>query len=304
MYDLIIIGLGPAGITAGIYAARYKINVLVLGAKPGGYIPEASKIDNYPGFPLIPGLELSNKFNQHLKNFHIPTKQELVEKISKLKNGFLVTTDKSNYEAKAIIVAAGTTRRRLQIPGEKEFMGKGVSFCATCDGFFFKDKTVAVIGGGDSAVTSAIELSHFAKKIYLIFRKESLRALPKLIEELKLNPKIELIPSTNVTKISGSKMAEKITLDKEYNNAKDLAVNGIFIEIGSIPLTDLLKSISAKIDKNGYIEVDKTQQTNVNGVFAAGDSTTGSNGFQQIVTACAEGAIAANSVFKYLRKLK
>jgi len=301
MYDLIIIGLGPAGISAGIYAARYKLNTLIIGSKPGGYATDASEIDNYPGLPGLSGIELMKKFSDHLNKFKLPSKTDLVKNIIKTKNGFDVITEKEKFSTKAVVIACGTARRRLEIPGESEFMGKGVAFCATCDAFFFRDKNVAIIGGADAALTAALELSHFASKVYLIYRKDTPSAVPELIDRVEKNSKIVLIPNTNLTKIIGNKKVEKIILDKAYQGKNELPLEGVFIEIGSIPLTDLIRGIDVKMDQQGFIIVDSTQQTNIEGIFAAGDSTTGSNKFQQIITACAEGAVASNSVFKYIK---
>lgn len=304
MYDTIIIGAGPAGISAGIYAARYKINTILFGEKLGGQATEAYEIDNYPGIPGVSGIELMNKFRDHLKRFNIPINQERVESIKKNGNTFETKTNKDSYQSKSLILALGAERKRLEIPGEKELLGKGVGYCATCDAFFFKDKITAVVGGANSAVTSAVQLAKVCKKVYLIYRKDEMTAEPVWIEVAQNEPKIELISKTNVTKINGTSKVESIELDKKHNGSNELPVDGVFIEIGSVPLSDLVKPLEAVINEKGFIVIDAGQATNVPGLFAAGDSTTGSNGFQQIITASAEGSIAANSVFKYLRSIK
>jgi len=301
MYDLIIIGSGPAGISAGIYSAIYKLNALIIGEKSGGYAADAYKIINYPGMSEISGLELMQKFAKHLQKFNVPTKTEVVNKISKLKNGFKIITDKLSYQSKTVILATGSERRRLHIPGENELTGKGVAYCATCDAFFFKDKITAVIGGADSALTSALHLAETAKKVYLIYRKENPTALPAWIEKVKNNPKIELIAKTNIKKIIGENKVEAIELDKSYQNKNILPLDGVFIEIGSVPLTNIVGSLGVNIDNEGFVKVKENQETNISGFFAAGDVTTGSNKLEQIITASAEGAVAANSVFKNIK---
>jgi thioredoxin reductase (NADPH) len=301
MYDVIIIGSGPAGICAGIYSAIYKLNALVIGEKPGGYATDAFQIKNYPGIPDVKGLDLMAKFETHINKLGVKPKTESVERITKDKKSFEVTTDKNKYQSKSIIIATGTERRKLNIPGEKELMGKGVAFCATCDAFFFKDKITAVIGGSDSALTSALQLAEYAKKVYIIFRKDTPTAIPTWIEKVKSNPKIVLVPKANLTKIIGKEKVEQIVLDNKFNNSDTLQVDGVFIEIGTTPLVELLSHLKVELDDKNFIKVNHAQATNIDGVFAAGDATTGSNKFQQIITAASEGAIAANSTFKYIK---
>lgn len=301
IYDVIIIGTGPAGMSAGIYSGVYKLKSMILGKKIGGYAADAYKIMNYPGFSSIGGIELMNKFKKHLDEFNIPVKTEVITKIDKIKNGFQINTDKTQYSAKTVIIATGSDRRKLHIPGEKELIGRGVSYCATCDAIFFRNKTVIVVGGSDSALSSASYLANIAEKVFLIFRKDNPTALPMWIQKVKENPKIIIVAKTNITKIIGSNLVTSIQLDRPYQKENELKVDGVFIEIGTIPLNNLIKNLKVKIDEKGFIVVDKTQSTNVKGIYAAGDVTVGSNGFEQIITACAEGAISANSVFKYLQ---
>lgn len=302
IFDLIIIGTGPAGMTAGIYSAIYKIDSILIGKKIGGYATDAFKVMNFPGYPNINGVELINKIKQQIDNLGVPIKNETITKIEKQDEHFIVTTDKGSIKAKSIIIATGSDRRKLKIPGEEEFLGRGVAYCATCDAIFFKDKIVAIIGGSDAALSSALYLADVANKVYLIYRKDQPTALPLWIEKVKNNNKIVMIANTNVTKIIGESFVKKIELDAPYKNNKMIETDGVFIEIGTIPLTNLVKNLNVKTDEKGFIVVDHTQSTNVKGIFAAGDVTTNSNKFQQIITACAEGAISANSVFKYLKK--
>jgi thioredoxin reductase (NADPH) len=301
-FDLTIIGTGPAGMTAGIYSAIYKINSIVLGKKIGGYAADAFKVMNFPGFPNTRGIELVNRMKQQLDDLKVPIKNETITKIDKINNGFSIKTDKETFDTKTIIIATGSDRRKLKIPGEEEFLGKGVAYCATCDAIFFKNKIVTIVGGSDAALSSALYLADITKKVYLIYRKDQPTALPLWIEKVKSNKKIIMIAKTNVTKIIGNNFVEKIELDNPYNNSNTIDTDGVFIEIGTMPLTNLVSDLKVNIDENGFMVVDKTQSTNVEGIFAAGDVTTNSNKFQQIITACAEGAVAANSVSKYLKK--
>ena len=302
LYDLIIIGTGPAGLTAGIYSSVYKMKTLIIGEKIGGYAADAFKIINFPGYPEISGIELMNNYKKHIDTFKVPVEVGMVEKIKKQKDYFQIYSGKKTYIAKTVLIASGTERKKLQIPGENEYIGKGVGYCATCDAFFFKGKFVAVVGGSDSALTAALQLTKFAKKVYLIFRKDAPTGLPEWLNEVKNNNKITMIPLANVKKIIGNNKVEKIELDKEYNKSHELAVDGIFIEIGSIPVSGILNDLNVETNEKGFIKVDKTQMTNIKGIYAAGDISTNSNGFEQIITASAEGAVAVNSIFKYLRQ--
>ncbi len=299
VYDLIVIGQGPAGLSAGIYASRYKINALIIGEEPGGTATHAYKIENYPGFSSISGLDLMKKFREQITD-SVEIKQEKVIELKK-EDLFIVTTDKEIYKSKAVIVAAGTKRRELNIPGEHEFLGKGVSYCATCDAMFFKDKRVAVVGGNDAAAMSAMLVSEYASEVFIIYRKEKIRAEPKKVEMIENNKKIKIINNTNVLEIKGNNMVESLVLDKEYNGSSEIKVDGVFIEIGSVPSTVLTNKTGVNLDENGYIIVDEGMKTNIKGVYAAGDITTGSDKFWQIITAASEGAIAAKSAYDFLK---
>lgn len=299
MYDLIVIGGGPAGVAASIYAARYKLNVLLVSKDIGGQILEAHRIENYPGFNSISGKDLGDKFKEQLKYLGVEVKDIGVDGLKKNKNGFIVgTSEEEKLEAKSLVLALGTARRRLTVPGEKEFSGKGVSYCAVCDAPFFKDKIVGVIGGGNSAASSAVLCAEHAKKVYILVREAEMMADPSWMEEIKQRKNIELIYNTGVKEIKGSKFVESVILA----DGKELKLNGLFIEIGSTPATALAKSIGVELDKSGYIIVDQRQGTNVKKVYSAGDITTGSNKFRQIATAVAEGGLAANSAFEDLKR--
>jgi len=290
-YDLIIIGAGPAGLTAAIYAARYKLDVLVIGKLIGGLAGEAYEICNFPSYKKILGFELMTKMLNQVKELDVEIKLEEVLDIKKQKD-FEIITDKDRYFSKKIILATGSERRKLKLDREKEFTGKGISYCATCDAGFYKDKIVGVVGGGDAALTSALLLTKFAKKVYIIYRREKFcRAKPTWIDEVKKNKKIFPIFNSNITKLIGKEHLEEVELNKK----KKLKVDGLFVEIGNIPNTKLAEKLKVKLDCEN-IAVDKKQRTNIKGMFAAGDITN--NPLKQIVTACAEGAIAANSVYE------
>jgi thioredoxin reductase (NADPH) len=299
MYDVIIVGGGPAAMSAAIYAARYKMSTLVLAKEIGGTIALASTVEDYPGFKSISGLDLMQRFREHVEHFGVDIKQEEVRSIKKEKMGFRLFTNEGEYEAKSVLLCLGTIRRRLNIPGEDEFAGRGVSYCATCDAPFFKDKVVGVVGGGNAATGAALLLSKYAKQVYIIIRKDTMRADPAEIEMVKNNPKIEIIKKTNVVEIKGKDFVENVIFD----SGEEFKLDGLFIEIGAVPSSTLVKPLGVKLDENGYIVTNEAQETNVEGIYAAGDITTGSNGFQQVVTAVSEGAIAINSVYKYVNRL-
>ncbi len=295
IYDLIIVGAGPAGLTAGIYAGRYMLNTLVIGETEGGMIGEAHQICNFPTYKSITGFELVKKLVDQVKGLGIEIKHEKVEKINKSKDNFEIKTSKSIYKSKTIILATGSKKRKLNVEGESKFIGRGVSYCATCDAAFFKDKVVAVAGGGNAALTAALLLAEYAKKVYIIYRKEKFfRAEPRWIKQVEENKKIEPIFNTNITKIEGINNVEKIMLD----SGEKIKVDGVFVEIGTIPNIELSKQL--KLDhENDYIVVDKFQKTSLEGVFAAGDVTN--NPLKQAITAAAEGALAANSAYTFIK---
>ncbi|MBM3256001.1 MAG: hypothetical protein FJZ04_00830 [Candidatus Moranbacteria bacterium] len=301
-YKLIIVGAGPAGMTASIYASRYKIPHLIIGSVIGGAAVEAHLVENWPGEKQIKGADLMQKFWEHAKSYNPAYWPEEAIKMDKADDGFTILTDAGNTAAApALIFAGGTQYKRLSIPGEKELLGRGVSYCATCDGGFFKGKIVAVIGGANSAVMAAAELAQHASQIYLIHRSE-LKAEPIWIDRLKANKKIVFIPETNIIKIIGKKRVEKVELDKPYQGKTEIPLDGVFVEIGVAPLVELVKNINVVLDANGSIKISEKSETNIPGIFAAGDATSGSGGFRQIITAASEGAIAARGVFEHLKE--
>jgi len=302
MKDVIIIGSGPAGLTASIYASRYKLSNLVIGGLLGGTITYAHRVDNFPGVAGISGFELSQKMAAQVKSLGVEILGENVTSIVKDGDTFKVVTEsEKEFFSKTIILTTGTKRRKLNIPGEEQYLGKGVSYCTTCDAPFFKDKIVVLIGGSNAACSGAIHLAEFAKKIYLIYRKSALRAEPVWVEEIKNNPKIEVIYETNLIEIIGGTNVEKVILDKPLNGQSELVVQGVFVEIGGVPSSLLADQLKIEKDQEGYIKVSPEMETNIKGVFAAGDVTDRSLVLSQAITACAQGAIAANSAFEQLK---
>lgn len=302
LYDIVIIGGGAAGMAAAIYARRYDLKTLVLYESLGGHVSEAHNVENYPGFLSIPGLELAEKFKMHAEKFGAEIRIGRVERVEKDSRGFCIVGDVAVCSAKTVLIATGTSTKRLQIKGEKEFAGKGVSFCATCDAPFFRKKTVAVVGGGDSALSAAMMLSDIAAKVYLIHRRNEFRAEPILVKTVRERKNVEILFGSVVDEIKGEKFVKSIIVKKAVGEGgkKEISLEGVFIEIGALPANVIVEGLGVKFDKGGFILVDSAQATNIPGVYAAGDITTGSNNFMQIVTAASEGAVAANSIYKYL----
>jgi len=302
-YPLVIIGAGPAGLAASIYAARYGVENLVIGSLLGGQISETHLIDNYPGIEDMSGFDFAQKLGHHAQKYGTEILPAKVKEILNKENGFeIFLDDDKKIESQTILLATGTKRRKLNIPGEEEFAGKGVSYCATCDGFFYKNKTVAVLGGSDSAAGAAVYLADIAAKVFLIYRKANLRCEPYWCRLIEKNPKIEVIYNTNVIEITGEAKLSQLKLDKAWQEKDDLPVDGLFIEAGSDPNIDFAKKLEVAVDDGGYVKIKSDCATSVAGVWAAGDITDGSDKFRQVITAAAEGAIAARSIFNYLKK--
>lgn len=301
-YDLIIIGGGPAGITAGIYGARQRLKILLITKDFGGQMTRKSvPIENYPGFKEISGLNLIQKFKEHLERFEVETLMDSVIKIEKVNKNFKVLTEnKKQFEAKAVIIASGADPRPLKVSREKEFIGRGLSYCAICDGLLFKDKTVAVIGGGNAGFEAAIFLSNIAKKIYILEYGQEVKADIKNQELAKKSGKVEIITGAALKEIQGNKFVNSIVFeDRKTGKEKKLKLEGIFVEIGSVPAIGFVKDL-VDFNKKDEIEVDfETYQTKTPGLFAAGDVNVGK--VKQIVAACGEGAKAALSAYEYLK---
>jgi len=303
-YDIAIVGSGPAAYSASIYASRYKLSNIIFGKIVGGTISEAHKVCNYPGLTDISGLELGMKFEKQAKDLGAEVAYESVVDIwqKKDESTFHIMTDKNNnqYEAKTVILTTGTERNKLMLPNEEKYLGKGLSYCATCDAMFYKDKTVAVVGGKNAAVMSASMLSDIAKKVYLIYRGTELLGEPMWVDQLMKKINVEVILQTLPVGLEGEIRLQRIKLSKAYNENEYLDIDGLFIEIGSEPDGLFPEMLGLDVDEKKYIKVDQTQATSLEGIWAAGDCTTASNGFRQVVTAVGEGGIAANAIFKYL----
>jgi len=302
-WDLIIVGAGPAGLTAGIYGARNGLKVLILdGKQAGGTLTLIPQIENYPGFPDgISGEELAKRIIDQCKRFNVEIHEfENVVEIKIRDEDKIVKTDKAEYSAKAIIIASGSRHKRLGVPGEKEFEGRGVSYCALCDGPFFKGLRVLVVGGGNTAVMSAIYLADLASKVYLAHRRRQLRAEEIYVKELKRKG-VEVLWNTEVKEVRGGSKVEKVVLyNNESRKKRELTVDGVFIFIGEEPNSDFAKKSGVKVDGKGYIIVDALQRTNIEGIYAAGDVT--SYPIKQIGTAIGQAIAAATEAYKYVRK--
>ena len=304
IYDLIIVGTGPAGLTAGIYAKNFGLESIILGEKFGGLINTAYKIENYPGIFGVPGKELVERFKNHQKYLKLLVKKERIKGITvnkiKKEKIFFVYTSRNIYRGRSIILAIGTEPRVLKIKNIEKFENKGVYYYIDKNTFIFKNKIIAVIGGANSAAMTACMLSEKAKKVYIVYRRERLRADANWANKIKKSKNIEVVYKANVIELRGEKKINEAILD----NGRKIKIDNLVIEAGTVPNSFLIKQLRVKTDKNGYIIVKKDQSTNIKGIFAAGDITNGSNGFRQIVTACAEGAIAALGVFNYLSRKK
>lgn len=304
IYDLIILGAGPAGLAASIYASYHKLDHLVIGEMIGGTPLEAALIKNWPGTEAISGAELMKNFRIHAEGLGGKIIQGRVVRLKKEKDYFEVRTDGQVHQSKALLVAFGTRRRKMNIPGEDKFLGKGVSYCATCDSVFFKNKTVAVVGGGNSAAMAATLLAEHAKKVYIVYRGAELKCQPASVDQLSRNPKVTIVYNTNVLEVKGANKVENIVLDKPFNGDTALATDGVFVEIGAMPSTGLLNELGVKLNEQGYVIVDQWGKTNIPGIYAAGDIITNTPGFNQIIAAAADGATAVNAIYKYLKEIK
>lgn len=294
MNDIIIIGAGPAGMTSAIYTKRAGYNPLVLEKNTyGGQIINSSEVANYPGIKKIDGYTFATKIYEQLKELGIEIKHEEVINIKKNAKTINVITNKNEYECKSVIIATGLTKRKLNIENEEKLIGKGISYCATCDGAFFKENDVAVVGGGNTALEDAIFLSNYCKHVYLINRTENFKAEKSLLDSFKQKNNTEIITSANIKKIVGKEKLEKIELD----NGKILNISGLFIAIGQVPNCNF--DIIEK--ENGFIKSNEECTTNIPGIFVAGDIRNKS--VRQIVTSVSDGAVAAINAVKYIEKI-
>ena len=299
MYDIVIIGAGVAGLTAGIYAKRANKTVLILEKKSyGGQIINASNIENYPGEEHISGFDLATKLYNQNKSLGVDIFYEEAKNVKKENKEFIIETNKNTYRSKALIIATGTNNRKMNLTNEDNLIGKGISYCATCDGNFYKNKEVAVVGGGNTALEDALYLSNICKKVYLIHRRDKFRADSKTVEELSKKDNIEVILNSNVTNLIGNDHLEmiEVTSNDKKNN---LEVAGLFIAIGQIPESELLND-KIEIDESNYIISNENCHTNIEGAFVAGDVRQ--KNLRQLVTATSDGAIAATEAINYINK--
>jgi thioredoxin reductase (NADPH) len=304
MDDLIIIGCGPAGMSAGIYAARLGLKTKIFeGKAPGGAMATATVIENYPGFLRISGMELTDRMLSQVKKCGAEIIMESVVSVAKVGDHFDVTTDRKNtYSSRALLIATGGEYKKLGIEGEEKFFGRGVSYCPTCDGPLFKGKSVAVIGGGDTAVQGAAYLSDICKNVYLIHRRSEFKAEEANVKKLREKENVQLFLQFIPLEIHGDNVVRSIKIQNiESGEIKELIVDGIFVCVGEVPLVILAQQLGVKLNEKGEIDVDENGRTSVQGVWAAGDVTKGP---RQIITACAEGVIAAIDVYRYLRSTK
>lgn len=302
-YDLIIIGAGPGGATAGIYAKRQGLNVLIIERGViGGKLSESPEIENYPGFPKISGMQYGEKIKQHLDHLEIPIVIGEVSEIKKIEDKFNVMVYDKEYFSKSIILSTGTKHKHLDAHGEKEFFGKGISYCATCDGFFFKGKDVAVIGGGNSALYYADYLSNIASNVYVIHRRQEFRGEPVIVNKLSKKSNVKFILDSVVDSFKGSNVLESLIVSNvNTNEKKEIKLSGVFISVGEVPNNELAKKLNVELDEKGYIKTNEKQETNVKGIYACGDIC--GKGWAQALNASAQGMVAGLESSSYIRKL-
>jgi thioredoxin reductase (NADPH) len=307
-FDFIILGAGVAGLAAAMYSARLGLKTLVLGASHGsempvgGVITTTNLVENYPGFIRLTGTELAEKIEKHARSYDlVEIKNEKVIEVKKSGEKFLVKTGKSEYIGKAILFATGTKWKKLEVKGSNEFENRGVAYCALCDAPLFKNKVVAIVGGSDSAAKDALVLAEHAKKVFMIYRGEKIHPEPINLKRIEENKKIEIINKTNITEVKGDKFVKSVILDKAYKDKNELEVQGVFVAIGHIVLSDLTKPLGVKLNEKGEIIINhRTSETNVEGVYAAGDVSD--KPFKQAITGVAEGCTAAYSAYEYIQK--
>jgi thioredoxin reductase (NADPH) len=301
MYDVIIVGAGPAGLTATIYTTRRNLKTLVISQDIGGQAATTSEVENYPGFDWIDGFELTQKFQNQAKKFGAELIINEVMKIEKKDHFFKVETPSEKYETHSVILAFGLTHRHLNVPGEEKLIGHGVSYCATCDGPLFKDKKVAVVGGGSSAIETALYMSEMAKQVYIIHRRDQYNGEEIMVKRLNKDKKIEQVLNSQTVEIKGREKVEAIVVKNNQEVIREIPVDGIFVEIGLEVKSDFIKSL-VDLDERNQIKITGTNETSQSGIFAAGDVTD--IVYKQIVIAAGEGAKAALSAYKYLQGKK
>lgn len=304
LWDVIVIGTGVAGLSAGMYSGRFNLKTLVIGELPGGIITTTHLVENYPGIPSITGVDMGTVFLEHAKKFGAEMKFGRVTDVEMCKpppgqnkqSAFKVKTSSEEFAAKTIIIATGTEYKKIGVPGEKEFNAKGVSYCALCDAAFFKQKTVCVVGGGDTSAIEALILKDQCKKVYMFVRKDVLRAEPINYKKVMESPNIEVRFKTEITEIRGKEKVTSVLL----NTGEEISMDGVFVAIGHIPLSALAEKLGCELDDHKQIKINRNSETSVPGVFAAGD--VGDTAFKQAITGASEAVIASYFAYQYLQK--
>jgi len=302
-YDLIIIGAGAAGLSAGIYAARSGLKTLIIEEKlAGGTTADAPTVENYPGYAQISGAELAEKMTTHCRKTGVTINElETVTALNLQGEKKNVTTNRTTYETNALIIATGAHYRQIGVPGEKEFRGKGVSYCGVCDGPLFKGKRVMVVGGGNSAATTALYLSGLAASVTVVHRREAFRCEEALTKDIQSKPNVQIVWNAEVKEIKGEKVVEKVTVyDSKTGETKEISVNAVFVQVGEAPNTQLALDSGIDVDEHKYIKTDVYQRTNISGVYAAGDVTN--QPVKQVGTAVGQGITAALEAYGYIRR--
>ena len=301
LYDTIIIGGGCAGLAAGMYAGRLNLKTLVLGGDLGGTINLTDNVENYPGFIRLTGMELAKKLEEHARSYPIEIVEEKAIDVSKDASGNCFTvkaTNDKSYHAKTLIIATGSKWKKLGVPGEEQYANKGVHYCALCDGAFYNNKIICVVGGSDSAAKEALVLASFGSKVYLLVRGEKLKGEPINNQRVADNKKIEVLTKTEIKEIKGEKFVTHVVLNKEINGSNLLNTNAVFVEIGHIPLSELAVKVGVKVDAKNEIIINRESKTNVPGVFAAGDVCD--TVFKQAITGVGEAVAAVYSAYQYV----
>jgi thioredoxin-disulfide reductase len=300
MYDLIIVGGGLAGITAAIYAARKEMNFIIISPEFGGEIANTPYVENWPGIKTISGMDLAQNYIEHMKSLNVKIVEDFVTEVAKNGETFTVKTYGDTFESKTILWATGSKYRELKVPGEEQFKGRGVTYCSTCDGPLFKNKTVAVVGAGNNGLTSAIYMSNIAKKVYIINKNPVLKGDPILAEKLLNNKNVEIINNARVKEIKGDKLVRSAII-MTPEGEKEIIMDGVIINVGYVPITEPIKNV-VELDQLGYVAVDNKKMTKVQGFFAAGDVVN--NPYKQLVVSASDGCTAALGAFDYLSMKK
>lgn len=298
--DVAIIGGGVGGLSAAMYSRRFNLDVTLFDGFLGGTVTKTDKIENYPGFLQISGIELAEKIREQALFYNPNVVNSRVDKIEKKGGVFVLDVGNEKFEAKTVILATGTEWKKLGVKGEKEFVNRGVHYCALCDANFYRGKVVTVVGAGDAAVKNALVLSGLAEKVYIITRKEGVHPEPVRLKQIEETDNIEVIPFSEIVEIVGDKKVTGVKLSKDYEGKDVLDLDGVFIDIGHVPLSGLAEGLGVELDDRGYVVTNKLTETNVPGFFAVGDVTDTS--FRQAINAAAEGCKASYSAYEHIKK--